>query len=119
VNVRAVAYGYVQLGQADSQRLKELRREITAYCEREGFALELVFADCGVHKATARPGWTALLDHVSRAGASVVMLPATEHLPDDRVLRAEMCCRLAAAAARLAVMSPAPTCGLPQPDGRG
>jgi len=80
----------------------------------------LVFADSGVPESVAvRPGWTALLDHIGRSGAQVVVLPAVEHLSGDPVLRAEMRGRITAAGARLAVLpaTPAPSSRTAADDG--
>ena len=105
----AQVYGYVRLSRADGRRLTRLRRRIAAHCEREGLALELVFADTGVPDTNPiRPGWTALLDVLapSRAEAVVVLL-SLDHLSRDPVLRAEMRTCITAAGARVAVMPPA------------
>jgi DNA invertase Pin-like site-specific DNA recombinase len=106
VSTSALAYGYVRLSRADSRRLEQQRRQIAAYCDREGLALELVFADAGAADTEpVRPGWIALLDvlALSRAEA-VVVLPTLEHLSRDPVLRAEMRTCINASGARAAIM---------------
>ena len=106
MSTSALAYGYVRLSRADSRRLEQLRRQIAAYCDREGLALELVFADAGAPDTEpVRPGWIALLDvlALSRAEA-VVVLPTLEHLSRDPVLRAEMRTCITASGARAAIM---------------
>ncbi len=56
-----LAYGYVRLNRANGQRLEGLRRQIRAYCKREGLTLGLILADTDVSRTELRPGWTALL----------------------------------------------------------
>jgi len=99
----SVVFGYVRLSRADPPGV---RRQIGAYCAREGLALELVFADSGIGDAElVRPGWTALLDALRRTGGPVVVLPTLDHLSRDPVLRAELRTQLSAAGATVTVMS--------------
>lgn len=109
MSTSAQVYGYVRLSRTDGRRLERLRRQIAAYCEREGLTLELVFADAGVPDTDqVRPGWAALLDVLAPSRAeAVVVLPTLDHLSRDPVLRADMRTCITAAGARVAVMPPA------------
>ena len=86
--------------------MRRLRRQMDAYCAREGLALELVFADSGIGDTElVRPGWTALLDALRRTGGPLVVLPTMDHLSRDPVLRAELRTQLSEAGATVTMMS--------------
>jgi len=62
----------------------------------------LTFADNGVSDtATTRPGWTALLDALSRTGARAVVVPAMGHISHTAFVRAELRDQLSHAGAML------------------
>ncbi len=84
----SVVFGYVRLDRPDGYRVDLFRRRIAQYCAERGLALELTFADNGVpDTATTRPGWTALLDALSRTGANSVVIPALGHLSRNSIVR--------------------------------
>jgi len=80
------------------------RGRIADYCQQEGLALELMFADLAVSDTElVRPGWTALLDVLGQTGGQVVV-PTEDHLSRHPVLRADLRAQLAAAGAMALVM---------------
>jgi len=84
----SMVFGYVRLDPPDGYRADLFRRRIAQYCAGRGLALELTFADNGVpDTATTRPGWTALLDALSRTGANSVVIPALGHLSRNSIVR--------------------------------
>ena len=104
-----LAYGYVRLNRANGQRLEGLRRQIRAYCKREGLTLGLILADTDVSRTELRPGWTALLGRLNSAEAdTVVVLLTLDHLSHDPVLQAAMRARIHAAGGRVSLLM-APT----------
>ena len=105
-----LAYGYVRLNRANGRQLEGLRRQIAAYCKREGLALGLILADTDVSHIELRPGWTALLGRLNSAEANtVVVLLTLEHLSLDPVQQAAMRARIYAAGGRvLLLMAPTP-----------
>jgi DNA invertase Pin-like site-specific DNA recombinase len=115
VSVTALVYGYVRLSRPDGRRLGRLRRDIAAYCRREGLPLALVFADSGVSDTELmRPGWTALLDVLGQVTVQAVVLPTLDHLSRDPVLRSEMRTQITEAGAMVSVMPSAALRETPQ-----
>ncbi len=98
-------FGYVRVGSAHKARVERWRGRIADYCQQEGLALELVFADLAVSDTElVRLGCTALLDVLNPRDAQMVVLPTDGHLSRDPVLRADMRAQLAAAGAMALVM---------------
>jgi DNA invertase Pin-like site-specific DNA recombinase len=100
----SVAYGYVRLTDVNKAKLQRLRRDIAVYCEREGLALAVVFADVGVrHTELVRPGWTALMDAVRSGRGRTVVVLTLDHLSRDPTLREDMRAQLGGAGAAVCV----------------
>jgi hypothetical protein len=70
------------------------------YCQQEGLALDLVFADMNMPSTQSlRPGWTALLDVLALRDARLVVVPSGDHLSRDPTLQAKLRTQLGAVGA--------------------
>lgn len=105
--MQPTAFGYfrVSSGTADD-RIEQLRKELAAYAEREGFTLSTCFAD---HYDAQTSGFSALVDALEHEESGHVIVPALHHLARSSGIRLAMKELLERkTGARVVVMYPSP-----------
>jgi hypothetical protein len=84
--MRLSAFGYLRvIGHVSEQAAQDMRKDLAAYAEREGYTLAKVFMD---QEDSGSSAFAALIDALNRSESPVVIVPSMghfAHLPGLRI----------------------------------
>ncbi len=107
--VRSSAFGYVRIAaHASEQAVRDMRKDLAAYAEREGYTLTEVFME---REDSGSSEFAALIDAISRSEPPMVVVPSMchfAHLPGLRIAMKDLIER--ETGARVLVIAPACAC---------